>query len=183
MMCTLPNLTYPSQMVLAVIFDCDGVLVDNEVVIHAIELEVLAEFGLSFDSPSFKRRFMGLSDAAYYAAIDAEAETRLGKCIQDQFRPRLSARLTQALATELREVPGARLAVAATRKARAVASSSGRASLAHKLKRLDLWELFAPHIYSGEHVAHAKPAPDLFPLNSEGTGHRSRELSRYRRHC
>ena len=31
-----------------------------------------------------------------------------------------------------------------------------------KLRRTGLWEYFAPHVYGAEHVANAKPAPDLF---------------------
>ena len=34
--------------------------------------------------------------------------------------------------------------------------------LERKLKRTGLWEHFAPHVYSADHVVHAKPAPDLF---------------------
>ena len=34
--------------------------------------------------------------------------------------------------------------------------------LERKLKRTGLWEHFAPHVYSADHVANAKPAPDLF---------------------
>ena len=44
----------------------------------------------------------------------------------------------------------------------AVASSSTKSRLDFKLKRTGLWDHFAPHIYSAEHVTHAKPAPDLF---------------------
>ena len=51
-----------------VIFDCDGVLVDSEVVYHEVELAVLAEFGLAYDPSDFKARFMGMSDKAFHAA-------------------------------------------------------------------------------------------------------------------
>ena len=45
---------------------------------------------------------------------------------------------------------------------KAVASSSGEVSLEAKLRRTGLWDHFAPHVYSADHVTHAKPAPDLF---------------------
>jgi beta-phosphoglucomutase-like phosphatase (HAD superfamily) len=45
---------------------------------------------------------------------------------------------------------------------KAIASSGSVGGLERKLKRTGLWDYFAPHIYGAEHVANAKPAPDLF---------------------
>jgi HAD superfamily hydrolase (TIGR01509 family) len=149
-------------MISAVIFDCDGVLVDSEVLIHTIELEILAGLGLHYESGPFKARFMGMSDNAYYAALDIDALERLGRKIQSEARPLMKARIEKVFDEQLAEVKGAGKAVKTVHKLKAVASSSGIKALDYKLKKLDLWDLFAPHIYSGEHVAHAKPAPDLF---------------------
>jgi HAD superfamily hydrolase (TIGR01509 family) len=146
----------------AVIFDCDGVLVDSEVLFHAVELDVLAEFGLIYESASFKARFLGMSDKAYYAALEEEALAKLGRSILAELRPRMKARVLDKFEKELRAVDGALEAVRAVRLPKAVASSSGMKALDHKLRRFDLWDPFAPHIYSAEHVTHAKPAPDLF---------------------
>jgi beta-phosphoglucomutase-like phosphatase (HAD superfamily) len=149
-------------MVSAVIFDCDGVLVDSEVLIHTIELEILADLGMHYESGPFKARFMGMSDNAYYEALDLDALERLGRKIQSEARPLMKARIEKVFDEQLAEVKGAGRAVKAVRLRKAVASSSGVKALDYKLKKLDLWDLFVPHIYSGEHVAHAKPAPDLF---------------------
>lgn len=149
-------------MVKAVIFDCDGVLVDSEVLFHAVEIEVLTEFGLVYDSRAFKARFLGMSDNAYYQALDLDAQERLGRSIIAELRPRMRTRVLERFATELQAVPGALDAVNAVRLPKAVASSSGVNALAHKLQRFDLWAPFDPHIYSAELVPHAKPAPDIF---------------------
>ena len=146
----------------AVICDCDGVLVDSEVLFHAVELDVLAEFGLTYESASFKARFLGMSDKAYYAALEEEALQRLGRSIIGELRPRMRQKALAKFETELQAVHGALEAVNAVRLPKAVASSSSMKALDHKLKRFDLWNPFAPHIYSAEHVTHAKPAPDLF---------------------
>jgi HAD superfamily hydrolase (TIGR01509 family) len=149
-------------MTAAVIFDCDGVLVDSEVIAHAVEMAVLTEVGLVYDSAAFKARFMGMSDKAFHAALDEDAIERLGRPIMAEIQPIMQARYLERIAL-VGEVPGAALAVAALgTRPKAVASSSGITGLANKLKRSGLWDHFAPHVYSADHVQHAKPAPDLF---------------------
>jgi len=156
-------------MTKAVIFDCDGVLVDSEVLYHAVEIAVLAEMGLAYDPHAFKARFMGMSDKSFYAALEEDAQARLGRSIEAELRERFKAR-TRAVAERLTEVKGAADAVDRLRLVKAVASSSTREALEFKLKLTGLWERFVPHIYSAEHVAHAKPAPDLFLHAADALG-------------
>ncbi|HEX3673342.1 MAG TPA: HAD-IA family hydrolase [Rhizomicrobium sp.] len=156
-------------MIAAVIFDCDGVLVDSEAVYHEVELAVLAEMGLPYDRHDFKARFMGMSDKAFHAALEADALERLGRSItvdlKSQFRERFAA-----ASERLAAVPGAAAAVDAVRLPKAVASSSTTAALEFKLKLSGLWERFVPHVYSAEHVTHSKPAPDLFLYAASALG-------------
>ena len=121
---------------------------------------MLAEQGLTFDRSDYVVRFMGLSTDAYRAAIDEESRVRLGRPIVEAIRQ--SERLRAVMVAELTEVPGAVHAVAALRLPKAIASSGSMPGMERKLKRTGLWEYFAPHVYSADHVAHAKPAPDLF---------------------
>jgi HAD superfamily hydrolase (TIGR01509 family) len=157
-------------MVSAVIFDCDGVLVDSEILAHEVEIELLDSIGLHYDRHEFTARFMGMSDAAFFAALDEDGKARLGRSIIHEIRGPMSERLGRAIRDRLTEVPGARRAVSAVRQLKAVASSSTSERLAIKLRKTGLWELFAPHVYSAEHVIHAKPAPDLFLLAADALG-------------
>jgi HAD superfamily hydrolase (TIGR01509 family) len=149
-------------MVSAVIFDCDGVLVDSEVIAHEVETEILNSIGLHYDRHEFTERFMGMSDPAFFAALEADGQARLGRSILDEIRSRMNAAMRKAIEERLAEVPGAACAVATVRQTKAVASSSTMSRLDFKLKRTGLWDHFAPHVYSAEHVTDAKPAPDLF---------------------
>lgn len=144
----------------AIIFDCDGVLVDSEVIALKVELEMLAEQGLDFEPADYAIRFMGLSTDAYHAAIDEEATQRLGRPVTEAIRQ--SERLRAVMVAELTEVPGAGAAVAGISLPKAIASSGSMGGLERKLKRTGLWDYFAPHVYSADHVVHAKPSPDLF---------------------
>ncbi|MEO8300490.1 MAG: HAD family phosphatase [Rhizomicrobium sp.] len=149
-------------MISAVIFDCDGVLVDSEILALEVELAILAEQGLSFEREDYVTRFMGLSTQSFHRAIDQEARARIGHPISETIRDELATRLRQTMIARLTEVPGAVGAVAGTRLLKAVASSSTKEGLERKLRQVGLWDYFDPHVYSADHVAQAKPAPDLF---------------------
>ena len=157
-------------MISAVIFDCDGVLVDSEVIAHEIETEILGSIGLHYDRHEFTERFMGMSDPAFFAALEADGQARLGRSIVGEIRSRINEAMRKAVEERLAEVPGALRAVATVRNAKAVASSSTKLRLEFKLKRTGLWDHFAPHIYSAEAVTHAKPAPDLFLHAADALG-------------
>ncbi|MEO1311177.1 MAG: HAD family phosphatase, partial [Pseudomonadota bacterium] len=143
----------------AVLFDCDGVLVDSEALGLDASAEYLKGHGLDWPPAELVRRFTGLRDdvfaqkliAAYREANGADPDT-------DFFQGLVNAR--RSLAHLLETVAGAREAIEATPVARAVASSSRAAVLEKKLKRTELWGLFDPHVYSAELVDHGKPAPD-----------------------
>jgi HAD superfamily hydrolase (TIGR01509 family) len=123
-------------------------------------MEMLAEQGLIFERSDYVNRFMGLSTDAFHAAIDEEAQKRLGKPITEAVRQ--SERLRAVMVAELTEVPGAIHAVAGLTLPKAIASSGSMPGMERKLKSTGLWDHFAPHVYSADHVANAKPAPDLF---------------------
>ncbi len=157
-------------MIAAVIFDCDGVLVDSEVIAHEVEIAVLAEIGLTYDSHDFITRFMGRSDAEFFRLLDADSRERLGRSIGEEIRGPMKARYAREIATRLTEIDGALAAIQACRLPKAVASSSTVRGLDTKLRKVGHWEHFAPHIYSAEHVTHSKPAPDLFLLAAKALG-------------
>ncbi|MGZ8363413.1 MAG: HAD family hydrolase [Caulobacteraceae bacterium] len=154
----------------AVIFDCDGVLADSEVLALEVEIAALAELGLCYGHEEFCARFMGLNNPAFYAALHEDRMARQGVALPESFSVEHRARMMEAYATRLVAVPGALEAVAACGLPRAVASSSGGAMLALKMQRLGLGPLFGDQVYGGNQVANAKPAPDLFLLAARGLG-------------
>jgi HAD superfamily hydrolase (TIGR01509 family) len=149
-------------LISAILFDCDGVLVESEVLAHEVETKVLGDIGLHYDRKEFKTRFMGMSDTAFWEALEKDAQERLGRSIKDEIRGPMHEMMRAAVRERLTEVAGAKAAIAAVKHPKAVASSSTKQGLEIKLKMVGHWDHFAPHIYSAEHVVHAKPAPDLF---------------------
>jgi HAD superfamily hydrolase (TIGR01509 family) len=154
----------------AVIFDCDGVLVDSETLELDFELRELAALGLVYAPDVYSARFMGMNNNDFYAELDADRLALVGEPLPAEFRQAQRERMFKACEERLTEVPGAGRAVAAWTGPKAVASSSGSKLLRLKLTTTGLWEAFAPHVYGGDMVERGKPAPDIFLLAIHGLG-------------
>jgi beta-phosphoglucomutase-like phosphatase (HAD superfamily) len=146
----------------AVLFDCDGVLVDSEILAIEVEVALLAEAGLTYDPADFRHRFLGLNDRAFVAALEADCLAATGRSLPADFGERGRGQRIKACRERLAEVAGAGQAVAALTLPKAVASSSQTAFLREKLELGGLLAAFDPHVYSADLVARAKPHPDIF---------------------
>lgn len=146
----------------AVIFDCDGVLVDSEILAIEVEIAILAECGLVYQPAEYGRRFLGLNDAAFREALALDSLNLTGRPLPDDFLHCAHRQRWDACQQRLTEVAGCAAAVAALALPKAVASSSGAAFLREKLRLTGLLEAFDPHVYSADLVARAKPHPDIF---------------------
>ncbi|WP_299478384.1 HAD family hydrolase [uncultured Roseibium sp.] len=154
----------------AILFDCDGVLVDSEIIYVEVEREHLARIGLQYDLDEYMSRFQGLGSSDFWAALDRDHRA-IGKGpLPETFGPELDAATMDRIDRELSEIAGIKQLLEAHDGPRAVASSSRLHRLVHKLQHTGLYDYFEPHIYSGEQVANGKPAPDLFLLAAEKLG-------------
>lgn len=146
----------------AVIFDCDGVLVDSEVIHIAAELELLANLGLVYERETYLTRFVGLSNADFHAALRSDYAELTGDEFPSNFDSQLDQMVWPRIEAELEAIDGVADLVRAFGGKVAVGSSSPYQKLLKKLEIAGLQSLFAPHIYSADHVKAGKPAPDLF---------------------
>ena len=146
----------------AVIFDCDGVLVDSEVIAVRVELACLAEIGLHYDPHDFAERFLGQTHTAFHVELEQDHHKQFGRPLPTGFPQAMSDKVWAEMSVDVVAVDGVTETVKALSGAKAVASSSGLAHLQHKLRHVGLFDAFAPHIYSGEGVARGKPFPDIY---------------------
>ncbi|WP_063583075.1 HAD family hydrolase [Achromobacter ruhlandii] len=144
-----------------VIFDCDGVLIDSEIIAARAQSRALAEHGIAITPQEAARRFAGIPDADMWQTLQDENARALPADFPRQYADRLQDTFRQ----ELRALPGVRETLAALRQrgmTYCVASSSTPPKLEAALKLVGLWEEFAPNVFSTAQVAHGKPAPDVF---------------------
>jgi HAD superfamily hydrolase (TIGR01509 family) len=153
----------------AVIFDCDGVLVDSERLMNREFCAMLNGIGLPYTPESTVRTFMGRSMQSCMAIIEAE----LGRPAPEGFLEELDAKAKAAFARDLQPVAGiTELLDALDERAvpYAVASSGSHDKMHTTLGITGLLPRLAGRITSATEVAHGKPAPDVFLLAAERLG-------------
>ena len=140
-----------------VIFDCDGVLIDSEILSVRADIECLAEHGIEFSADEILERYTGIS----MAGMLSDLETRLGRKLPG-FADRHHDRLRLLFEAGLQPIPGIVEVLDSLGSPSCVASSGTPERIRHALPLVSLFDRFYPHVLSAVEVRHGKPAPDLF---------------------
>jgi beta-phosphoglucomutase-like phosphatase (HAD superfamily) len=141
-----------------VIFDCDGVLVDSEIIANGVMAECLNEAGVKLNLEQTMAFGVGKSATAVAAAVKAD----FGITLPANFFEDMGARIIAAYPGKLRPMDGVLELLTALKLDRCVASNSPIERVRHALVTTGLLPHFEPHLYSAAMVARSKPAPDLF---------------------
>jgi HAD superfamily hydrolase (TIGR01509 family) len=145
---------------LAVLFDCDGVLADSEMMVNALVAEQLTTLGWPLTAAQSRETFLGMALPDMVPRIEA----RVGP-LPPGWAEEISALIAHEMTRRTPAVPGAVevvRAVAAAGVPVAVASNSARAELMAKMRALGLATVFADRVFSFEDVDRPKPWPDIY---------------------
>jgi HAD superfamily hydrolase (TIGR01509 family) len=145
-----------------VIFDCDGVLVDSEVLSCQCLSEVLGERGIALSEDEAVELFLGRSTAALLSHYRDDR-----RFDPETFLPVLKARVLQRFNEQLRPIPNIEAVVSRLESPSCVASSSDLDRVSQSLALTGLAPLFGNRLYTAQMVARGKPAPDLFLFAAE----------------
>jgi len=146
-----------------VIFDCDGVLVDSEVISCRAHAETLTRHGFPITEEQVLERFLGRSMRQSIREVEAE----LGSRLPDDFHAQVYAEIFRLFAISLRATPHIHEALARISVPACVASSGPPEKISTSLNHVGLYDRFAPNIFSAVQVRNGKPAPDLFLFAAE----------------
>jgi HAD superfamily hydrolase (TIGR01509 family) len=160
--CCVIHQTYKRICILArielVIFDCDGVLVDSELLSAEVLKSLMAEFGMPISWEIFCADFLGRS---FSAAADRMA-VRFGKPLPPTFQVIYRQRLLAHMRGRLKAMTGVEGVLASLRVPFCLATSSSPQRLAVTLEETGLGHWFQDRKFTASEVAQGKPAPDLF---------------------
>lgn len=140
-----------------IIFDCDGVLIDSEVISASVLIDEAATHGIPLTRDYVRDHFLGRSFPTVAATIRAE----FGIPLPEDFEARYRAALLARFDNELRLTPGVGDVLARLAVRRCLATSSSPPRLARSLAITGLEAAF-PDRFTASEVARGKPAPDLF---------------------
>jgi len=141
-----------------VIFDCDGVLVDSEMISTSVLSDLFVQYGIPIDQPTIYERFLGRSMASMRTVLDEE----YGVPMTDEHLEFVRRNMRERFMLELKPVPGVAEALAHLQIPICVASSSSPERIRLSLGVTGLRDFFEPNIFSATMVKNGKPAPDLF---------------------
>ncbi len=146
----------------AILFDCDGVLVDSELITNRVLHAMLNEAGWELSEADCMRIFIGKTVRSETARIEAET----GKPLTDAWMAAFYAHRNERLRAELVAIDGA---VEAVRQVHAqlggriaVASGADKPKVLMQLEKVGLLPYFGSHVFSGHDLPRTKPWPDVY---------------------
>ncbi|MBM2713300.1 HAD family hydrolase [Mesorhizobium caraganae] len=148
-----------------VIFDCDGVLVDSEIIAARVEAELLTLAGFEISAEEIAESYAGLT----FKDIMMRVEAKSAIPFQASMIDRAEELVDRKLRSDVRAIDGAREAVAAVTAPRCVCSNSRSERIEFMLEKVGLLPFFAGRIFSGLEIPSkkTKPAPDVFLVAAE----------------
>jgi HAD superfamily hydrolase (TIGR01509 family) len=146
----------------AILFDCDGVLVDSEAITCGVLRDMFDEQGWRMTLAECMQRFVGHTVKSQRSVIEAHTGVPLTDTWLEQFYALRNERLTQ----DITAIEGVHEAVAHLNdhcQGRiAVASGADRFKVEMMLKQVGLIEFFEGRIFSGHEMPRSKPHPDVY---------------------
>ena len=152
----------------ALIFDCDGVLVDSEYLASRVESELIRDLGLTLTVEEVHDLFLGKT----VDGVLDEIAARTGQRPSGTWAYNWAFATARAFEHELKMVEGVGDVVQTMRTRghrMAVASQSPLARVKFSLEAAGFGRQFGEHIYVTTMVRRPKPAPDVYLLAAEHT--------------
>ena len=141
----------------AIIFDCDGVIVDTENISNSILKTMLQECGLELDDETLHAQFTGFTNQENLI----NAERLLGKPLPSNFDEDYRQRFHAIISANLEPIQGVRDLLNKITAPIAMATNARRQEMNFKLDKIQLTERFSTR-FCVEDVENGKPAPDLY---------------------
>ena len=141
----------------AIIFDCDGVIVDTETISNSLYISMLGKLGLEVDEKVLLEQFTGFSNQETLR----NAAKLLGRPLPEDFDAEYRQRFQEIITTQLEPIEGVRQLLKKIPCSIAMATNARRKEMDLKLEKIELSDTFSTR-FCIEDVENGKPAPDLY---------------------
>lgn len=150
----------------AILFDCDGVLIDSETISATVLMAALAEHGVYVDLEHCFTHFTGRS----FPTVAKGIRQHFSVALPDTFELAYRSRLLEAFGHDLKPTEGVVDLIASLRLPICVATSSSPKRAARSLALAGLDHFFGASLFTASQVERGKPAPDLFLFAAQQLG-------------
>jgi HAD superfamily hydrolase (TIGR01509 family) len=147
-----------NSQIRCVIFDCDGVLVDSEILASQASLRMLKPYGFTMSPKEYSHLFAGKVEEDILAIIQRDYHINL----PDDFLSKVRLEIEHSLDHELQAIKGVKETIAKIPVTKAVVSNSRLVRVISSLKVAGLSEIFGKNLFAAEMVKRPKPAPDVY---------------------
>jgi HAD superfamily hydrolase (TIGR01509 family) len=149
-----------------VIFDCDGVLIDSEVLSMQSWQHLLETYEVSIGSEYFISNFLGKS----MQHVEQQVQHDFGLTVTAQIKDEFHILLKEAFAKHLMPTPEITNLLSRLKVPYCLATSSSPERTEYALSCTGLSQFFTDNIFTRSLVKNGKPAPDLFLYAAEKMG-------------
>lgn len=137
------------------IFDCDGVLIDSEIISAIVTAEILNDEGIAMTAEEVTSRFAGLASGEMEAILSEET----GLPVSGRIKERIQAEFDRRI-VHVKAVPGVAELLDTLDGPRCVGSNADSAYLKKALTSAGLYDRFKPYVFSASEVGTRKGKPD-----------------------
>ena len=149
-----------------IIFDCDGVLIDSEIISADTLIDELAILGIDIDYDYVRTKCLGRS----FPTVAKNIRESFDKPLPADFEQRYRSSLLQRFETQLQTTDGIADVLSTLDVPFCVATSSSPPRVARSLELTGLKTFFGDNVFTASQVQNGKPAPDLFLFAAEKMG-------------
>lgn len=153
-------------MIKCLIFDCDGTLVDSELLCNVGLVIKLHQIGISANATELMHRYRGWKLAKIMESLEAHYQIEL----EPNFEPSYRKIVKDLFESGLKPVEGVQALLEQVKLPMCVASSGPRHKIEQALRVTGLAPFFSSNIFSSYEVQSWKPEPGLFLHAAEQMG-------------
>ena len=148
------------------ICDCDGVLVDSEVIADRVMFETLTATFPAIDFAPVVKTAFGQQTSRFLAGLEKQFDITLPA----NFLDTIEHDVERELAASLGPIHGVRDALQRVTLPAAVVSNSRMTRVSASVRRAGLQQIFGERVFSAEQVARPKPYPDVYLFAAQSLG-------------
>ncbi len=153
-----PIASHESSPIELIIFDCDGVLVDSEILSQRVLLDMLKELGANVSADYFFEHFLGYN----FEHVTNKVFEDFSVTLTNEFRFSYRDKLKQVFIEELESTKDLMWFLSQLNVKSCVATSGSPEKVKTSLTTTKLNDFFIDKVFTSSEVKHGKPAPDLF---------------------